>query len=234
MKSHFPLLAGMLLALFAVNRCDGEPAEFMQELRTAMGVGVQYHLSLPAVWEAETTWPIVVTIDGSGHNFAGNFQGFVKARGIRPFIIVTPCVSSNGNDPADLQAVLAVVKEVQHDFRGQPKFFMTGFSAGGHLTWQVVFKHPELLAGAALSAANFRFRGVDEISKAPEVATLPIQSFQGDKDGIIASLTEQWNDGSELARKNGYQHLTRTIVPGAGHQAFPGQVLAYFSSLLPQ
>jgi poly(3-hydroxybutyrate) depolymerase len=234
MKS-FPYLATCLvLAFFAAGLLAAETAGSTPELKTETSTKATYYISLPKGWSAEKTWPVVVTIDGSGHNFAANAKGFANARGERPFIIVTPCVSSNGNDPADMQATLAIVKEVQAEFKGQPTFFMTGFSAGGHLTWQVVFNHPELLAGAVLAAANFRFRGVETISKAPEAATLPIHGIQGDKDQYVTPLTQQWNDALEIAAKNGYKTPTRTVVAGAGHNPFAKDVLNYFESLHPK
>lgn len=196
--------------------------------------GVAYHLSLPKGWTPNSAWPILVTIDGAGHNFAGNHGGFVAARDVQPFIIVTPCVGSNGNDPNDLKAVLAIVKEVQKSAHGQPKFFITGFSAGGHLAWQCILTHPELLAGAALAAGNFRFRGVADVSRAPERVKLPIHGFLGEKDEHKAALQPQWADALKLAREHGYENLTLTMVPEATHQAFPKQVLAFCASLLPQ
>jgi hypothetical protein len=118
-NSRLLQIIGVLLAMLAARVAGTEPADSNQELRTASGSAVQYYLSLPVGWDTKTTWPVVVTIDGSGHNFAGNFHDFVRVRRDRPFIIVTPCVSSNGNDPADLPAVLGIVKEVQDQFRGQ-------------------------------------------------------------------------------------------------------------------
>ncbi|MGD0089697.1 MAG: hypothetical protein ABSE73_07235 [Planctomycetota bacterium] len=229
------LLFGILALLsLAGGGWGGETAEPQQGLRTAASVNVQYYLSLPQGWTAKSTWPILVTIDGSGHNFQGNFNGFIGARGAQPFIIVTPCVSSNGNDPADLKAVLSIVKEVQQAAQGQPQFFITGFSAGGHVAWQCIFMHPELLAGAALAAGNFRARGLAEISKAPERVRLPIHEFLGEKDGVKAALSQQWGDAVKLARENGYENLTFTEVPGADHKPFAEQVLAFFASLLPK
>jgi predicted esterase len=213
----------------SADRADPESG-----LQTAEGSGVRYYLSLPKGWTPDSTWPILVTIDGSGHDFQGNFNTFVRARGERPFIIVTPCVSSNGNDPADLKAVLEIVKEVQKSSKGQSKFFITGFSAGGHLAWQCVFIHPELLAGAAPAAANFRSRGITEISKAPECAKLPIHGFLGDNDAYKQFLDPQWADAAKIARENGYENVEFTKVPGAGHDAFPDRVIAFFSSLLPK
>jgi poly(3-hydroxybutyrate) depolymerase len=203
-------------------------------LKSAHSATAKYYLALPKGWSPKATWPIVVTIAGSGHNFLDNCRAFVSARGDRPFIVVTPCVASNGNDPADEQAVLAIVREVQQAQAGQPKFFITGFSAGGHLAWQVIFHHPELLAAAAPAAANFRFRGVSEVSQADARVRLPIRGFQGDKDGSQAALNPQWNDAEQLARKSGYANLSHVIVKGASHQPFADPVMEFFTSLAPK
>jgi dienelactone hydrolase len=224
------LAVATLMALARESRC-ADTSEPKSGLHASAG-GVQYYLSLPKRWTTNSTWPILVSIDGAGHNFLGNFQAFTKARGEQPFIIMTPFISSNGNDPADLKAVLVIVQEVQKSAKGQPKFFITGFSAGGHLAWQCIFTHPELLAGAAPAAANFRFRGVADISKAPERVKLPIHGFLGDNDAFRPALTQQWEDAIKLARQNGFENLALTEVPGKGHQAFPDQVVAFFASLL--
>jgi hypothetical protein len=91
----------ILMALVSGARC-GDALEPKSGLQAAAGVGVQYYLSLPTSWTTNSTWPILVTFEGAGHNFRGNFDAFTRARGEWPFIIVAPCVSSNGNDPADL------------------------------------------------------------------------------------------------------------------------------------
>lgn len=230
---HSLTLAIIALILLARAGSGADSPQPNSGLKTAEGVGVQYYLSLPNGWTTNSSWPILVTIDGSGHDFQRNFDSFVKARGAHPFIIVTPFVRSNGNDPADLKAVLAIVHEVQESAKGQPKFVITGFSAGGHLAWQCIFSHPELLAGAALAAGNFRSRGVTDISKAPERSHLPIHGFLGDQDSFRIALSQQWEDAIKLARQNGYGNLTLSEVPGAGHQAFPDQVVTFMVSLLP-
>ena len=227
-------LAVLILSLSHSGRAADSTPPPSPNLRTEPTSGIRYYLSLPKGWNAGKTWPILVAIDGAGHNFPGCFGGFCNARGNRPFIVVVPCVTSNGNDPAETKGVLAIVQEVQKSSNGQPRFFMTGFSAGGHMTWQFIFTHPELLAGAAPAAANFRFRGIDAISKAPERVKLPIHAFQGDKDGIKPALDSQWADALKLATDNGYENLTRTQIPGAGHTSFPGEVLDFFDSLLPK
>ena len=232
---RFPFILGaVVISLWCGGASGANAAPPNPDLKTAAGSGVQYYLSLPKGWAPGKKWPILVAIDGAGHNFPSCFNSFTNARGARPFIVVVPCVTSNGNDPAEFKAVLSIVEEVQKSSSGEPKFFMTGCSAGGHLTWQFIFMHPELLAGAAPAAGNFRSRGIDAVSKAPERVKLPIHGFQGDKDGVKVYLDEQWADAVKLARENGYENLTRTEVPGAGHQAFPSQVVQFFETLLPK
>jgi poly(3-hydroxybutyrate) depolymerase len=222
-----------LLSLIAIAKADPATAPATQpSLVTAADVPVKYYLSLPKGWNVAKTWPIVVTLDGSGHNFLGNCKAFMAARGERPFILVTPCVSSNGNDPADQKAVLAIISEVRKAHHGQEKVFLTGFSAGGHCTWQITYTHPEILAGVALAAANFRGRGLHAFSDSPSRADLPIHAFQGDKDAFVLPLNEQWKDAEKAAAEHGYKNLKHTVVPGATHQAFAKQVLDYFETLL--
>lgn len=233
MKHLSQLVVGLVvLGLLARSGFGGAAAEQQPELKTAKAVPVKYYLALPAGWNAKKTWPILVTISGSGHNFLPNCQEFMQARSRLPFIIVTPHVISNGNDPNDLAAVLAIVREVQKDAQGQPKFFITGFSAGGHLAWQLILMHPELLAAAAPAAGNFLGRGVTEVSSAKERVQLPIHGFQGDKDQVLDPLNKQWTDAEDTARKHGYTNIVRTVVPGAGHQAFPQQVVSFFAGLI--
>lgn len=232
-------------------------------LQTATTHPMQYYVDLPAAWTATSTWPIVVVIDGADHDFAGDFRQFISARGTQPFIIVAPLVLSNsspygavvhgdypGYSPAvwDLAArvgleqfdddgLAAVVADVRRQYAGQDKFFLTGWSAGGLLTWRTVFLHPEQLAGAAPACGNFGSRNVPAlppVSAAPERVNLPIKAFQGADDGAFPALTQQWQVAQQLAAANGYQAVSRAVLPGVGHSACPDQVLQFFLAALPR
>jgi predicted peptidase len=234
MKTCLPHLAFFFLALASGLCSAADPAAPKPELRTAKEVEVKYHLALPRGWKAESTWPILVTLAGAGKDHQANFDQFVKARGELPFIVVTPHVNSLGKDPADLKAVLAIVKEVQKEFAGQPKFYVTGFSAGAHLTWQLIFLHPELLAGASPVCGNFNQRGIDQVVEHAAAEKLPIHGFQGDKDQVLHHLNPQWETAVELAHKHGYKNIDRTVIAGGTHLPYQTQVVAFFGSLLPK
>lgn len=224
-------------------------------LKTARNNPMQYYVSLPDGWTANKKWPILVTVNGANHSFFDIARTFQRARNNLPFIIVTPVVLSvvatpNPSDYSysaavwdevaktsplqfDDKGLAAVISDVQKDYNGEDKFFITGWSGGGNLTWFEIFTHPEKLAGAALAASNFHGRGITTISSAPERIHLPIKAFQGDKDVNYDQLIQQWGDAKKLADANGYQNLSNEIIAGSDHQPFTDQVFAFFATLLP-
>ncbi|MBE3037288.1 MAG: hypothetical protein IMZ62_00515 [Chloroflexi bacterium] len=216
---------------------------------------MQYYLSLPEGWNANRKWPIVVTIEGSGRNWLQNAKTFADARKQMPFIIISALVLTNSgratpsrysypqsvwdsmaDDPVDHfrfdhEGILAVVAEVAKEYSGKQKFFITGFSGGGHTVWSMVFGMPERLAGAALAAANYAGRGVDKVSKAPEREQLPVRGFQGNEDPGLATLTAAWQTAKQVADSHGYRNVSYVMVPGTKHSPMAEQVLAFFASL---
>ncbi|MBA3943363.1 MAG: hypothetical protein H0X37_02235 [Herpetosiphonaceae bacterium] len=224
--------------------------------RTAATHPMQYYLALPQGWTPSKSWPILVVVDGANHgHFLFNCLRFMLARRSLPFIIVAPFVLTNTGHPNpseypyaqavwddvaktgaprfDEQGVLAIIDDVQRSYHGQRKFFITGWSAGGHLTWLMIFEHPERLAGAVLAGANYAGRGVGVISDAPQRQQLPIKALQGDRDPLLAALDEQWARAKQLADQHGYQNISRDMIAGAGHDPFPSRVFAELATLLP-
>ena len=208
---------------------------------------LRYYLSLPAHWSPNHSWPILVVLDGVNHgHFLWNFLRFQQARHALPFILISPLIVSNsghpdphdypyspevwtqvehqGAVPFDAAGVLAIVAEVQQAYHGQPKFYLTGWSAGGHLTWYFIFTYPECLAGVVVAGPNFAGRGISTISSAPERVQLPIQGLQGNQDSHLMALNAQWEQATMLATQHGYCNITRVILPEALHDPFPAQV----------
>jgi len=222
---------------------------------------MQYYLSLPDSWSAAKTWPVVVILESASKEYKKNAERFVAARGSMPFILVAPFNTNNSNygrrDPAifpysaetwdymekigDCQfnddGIVAVLKEVSEKYRGKSKVFITGFEAGTHVLWSMVFNHPELLKAAAPVAGNFRRRCVEQgkISNDVTKVNLPIRWFEGAKDKNDATSTilyEQWKDAKSLAQSAGYTNLSEEMVPSKGHEPMPDEVMTYFRGLL--
>jgi predicted peptidase len=230
------------------------------QLKTASSHPIQYYLSLPDDWTAGRKWPVVVVIESADREFLQAATAFAQARQHRPFIIVTPLVVTNGGAgyrsvPAyhysdavwdriqnsgpfnfDMEGITAIVQDVAKQYGGEDKYFITGFEAGGHTVWAVLFNHPEAVRGAALVCPNYLGRWVDEahISSAAERNVLPIRNFVGTKDELCATghpIYTQMQKAMTLAEAHGYKNVSLTSVAGKGHERLADEVLAYFSSL---
>lgn len=248
-------VVGVILTL-APSRA--QPVELT--LETASVSGMQYYVSLPSRWTDQRQWPVVVAIEGGRKDFPAMAQRYAQARQGLPFIIVTPLVLTNGGGdlqhlpnyhyPADvwkeidriglcnfdLNGLVAVIADVHKKYNGENQVFMTGLSAGGHVTWAMVFHHPERLRAIALASGNFNGRCVDgTFSTARNRQRLAIRGFGGEHDehraGVPNSLEDQFNAAATLAKQYGYDDISYEVLPARGHEAFPNEVLAFFDSI---
>ncbi|MCB9894510.1 MAG: hypothetical protein H6839_08675 [Planctomycetes bacterium] len=198
-----------------------------------------YYLSMPEGWTMDKEWPIVVAQEGAGSNFEGMNRAAAKDN--KWFIVITCCTFSNTNSldgqakkypypqefldkwsgnrlEFDAPGLLAVMKEVRELYNGSENICITGYSGGGILTWHMVFKHPDKVVAAVPACANFA--GAAEVSDDAEAKKkIIVHAYQGDKDGYKESMLDgQWEAAKKLADANGYEHVTRDIIPG-GHIA---------------
>lgn len=230
------------------------------QLKTASTHPIQYYISLPEGWTATKKWPVVVVIESADREFMQAATAFAQARGSRPFILVTPLVVTNGgtgyrsvptyhysdavwdriqNSGAfnfDLDGITAIIHDVAKQYGGEDKYFVTGFEAGGHTVWGILFNHPEVVRGAALVCPNYLGRWIDEqhISSAPERVELPIRNFIGTKDTLCSPgnpIYTQMQRANTLAGAHGYKNVSLVSVEGKSHERLAAEVLAYFSSL---
>ena len=218
---------------------------------------IEYHVSLPRPRAAASSIAVqpqalVIAIDGSDRDFRGYHAVFVRARRDLPFALVTPFVVSNGGPPRrsdypysadvfnratgdplafDVAGVSAIIRDLRGRFGSGLPVYLTGFSAGGHLTWLFLLTHPDLLAGAALASANFAGRGLPPASNTATAAHVPVRAFYGAEDRRADALLSQWEHARVEAEQRGCRDLTRVVVPGAGHSPFARTVMEYFTDL---
>ncbi|HEV8134360.1 MAG TPA: hypothetical protein VGP85_06775 [Pyrinomonadaceae bacterium] len=239
------------------------PGSEQPQLKTASTHPIQYYLSLPDAWASGKKYPVVVVIDSADRDFLAAATDFARARGHVPFILVTPLVVTNGgagyrNVPSyhytnevwdriqstgqfnfDMEGIDTIVKDMVKQYGGEDKFFITGFEAGGHTVWGVLFNHPEQVRGAALVCPNFQGRWVDEqqISSAAVRTNLPIRNLVGTKDELCGPghpIYTQMQKAIDMAEAHGYKNVSVVRVDNKGHERLADEVLAYFSTLLSQ
>ena len=251
------IFISLVLAVAFVPRSEGPV------LKTASTHPIQYYLSLPDSWAKGKKYPVVVVIESAERDFLAAATDFARARGHLPFILVTPLVVTNGGAgyrsvPSyhytnevwdriqstgqfsfDMEGMDAIVQDMVKEYGGDDKFFITGFEAGGHTVWGVLFNHPEQVQAAALVCPNFQGRWVDEqqISSAAVRTNLPIRNLVGTKDDLCGPghpIYQQMQRAIDIAGTHGYKNVSVVRVDGKGHERLADEVLAYFSTLLPQ
>ncbi len=231
-------------------------------VRTALRHPMQYSVALPVGWCPNRTWPTVVVIPDAQRDFQGNLVAFVKARGDRPFILVAPFVITSGGatyrdnpnfqyevavwrevdragdfgfDDAGLEAVL---EDVRARYGGADKPFLTGWEAGGHTVWAMLFRHPERWAGVAPVSPNFAGRWLDGIqpTHAPDVAHVPVRVFfcgplHGSANLARTAWLEQTQAALQQAAALGFSPIPIQVLPGQPHGPQAEAVLAWFQAL---
>lgn len=228
--------------------------------RTASAHPMQYLLSRPAHWDAAHTWPVVVIIADARREYRAALQEFVSARGERPYVLVCPVTLTSGGDAHrirelfsypdsawarasrdgdctfDRDGLTAVLADVQRLDHGDARVFMTGLEAAGHVEWAEVLLHPERLRAVTFTTPNYIGRCVEEAALKPDpaAAKLALRVYSGDRDTLWSPkypFRSQWSRGRALAENRGVNDISEALVPGASHDYFASQVLAWFDSL---
>jgi dienelactone hydrolase len=222
------------------------------QLRTAAHHPMQYYVSLPDGWKSGHSWPVAMVIESADRDFEANAQVFEKARGPRPFIIVAPLVVTNGGanvrgiptyhygpavwdqiekDPwkFDSDGIAAVVEDVHRLYGGTTSIDITGWEAGCHTVWALMFNQPELISRAALVCPNFAGRWLKPSSSTHH----PIaEVLAGENDPAWSAgkpLFDQTQRGIAEAKRRGFGDIRVKVVPGQGHGPLAGAVFDFFN-----
>jgi pimeloyl-ACP methyl ester carboxylesterase len=85
----------------------------------------------------------------------------------------------------DEAGLLAILDDLRSAYGVGDRVWLTGFSAGGHLSYRMVARHPERLAGVVTVCANFDFAFDRYPGTVPaEVRSLPVHIVTGERDPL--------------------------------------------------
>lgn len=165
---------------------------FLDRSVTVGNRAYHYQVYVPADYQSKANWPAILFLHGAGER--GN-DGLLQtnvglAPAIRlnatryPAIVVFPQVPLDSQwvgTPADM--ALAALTQTMREFHVDPsRVYLTGLSMGGHGTWYVAYRHPELFAAIVPICGWVRdfpqFRG--------SVAVVP-----GDSAAVMSSLVQR-------------------------------------------
>lgn len=129
---------------------------------------VSYCLYVPTSYRDDTdeVYDLIVIVHGTERGASDYRNLFSQFCEDNRCIVLAPLFACNLFGPGDLDnykllagngmrfdlLLLDIVEEVREKYRVSDKFFMQGFSGGGHFTHRFLYLYPELLAGASIGA----------------------------------------------------------------------------------
>ncbi|NUQ65596.1 MAG: prolyl oligopeptidase family serine peptidase [Pirellulales bacterium] len=187
------------------------------KLDRSVRVALDYLLYLPAGYEQQKSWPLLLFLHGAGER--GNDLELVKVHGPPkliaagkefPFVVVSPqCPKGRWWQPHELTALL---DEIVETYRiDQDRICVTGLSMGGFGTWAVAAYTPERFA------ALVPVCGGGEAYWTREFARVPVWAFHGAKDSVVP--LERSEKMVEAIKKHGGS-AKLTAYPEAGHDSW--------------
>lgn len=214
----FTLAVTLLAFLPAQASCGDKPGvQRAARLDTQVKVEMDYQLYLPADYEKQDAWPLVLFLHGSGER--GSDLEKVKIHGPPklvaagkqfPFILVSPqCPDDQTWEPIKL---LGLLDDLGRKYKvDADRVYVTGLSMGGSGAWRLAAYAPDRFAAIAPIC------GGGEGGANKRLAHLPVWFFQGalDEGG---SLDRTMRLVIGLKKNGGTPKLT--IYPEGGHDVW--------------
>ncbi|HKI31799.1 MAG TPA: alpha/beta hydrolase-fold protein [Gemmataceae bacterium] len=196
----------------------------------ADGKAAKYVVFVPKDYDAEgdKTYPVIVFLHGKGECVGGKppvevgiGPAIKKQQDTFPFITAFPRARREWDaGTLDADRALAILDEVQKEFRTDPKrVYLTGLSLGGGGTWSLAAKYPERWAAIAPICGFINPRPTTEDCRAiaEKIKGIPCWCFHGEADRAV--LVEQ-SRGMMKALWAAGGHPNYTEYPGVEHNSW--------------
>jgi predicted peptidase len=223
------LLAAPAAGSTAVADASTGGGQVIEREVTVRGVVHRVAVRVPDGYDAARAWPLVVFLHGSGE--CGT-DGVKQTRvGLEPAVEAQPsrwpCLVLMPQKPSSAQQweehedlVLAAIADVRATWHIDPdRIALTGLSQGGHGTWVIGTRHPELFSCLAPVCGYG-----DTAAIAPSARALPVWAFHGLRDDVVdpAGTTAVVEEIRRLRRGAGGDaaQVRLTLYPGAGHNSW--------------
>jgi len=130
-------------------------AVYEKTLTIEPGVSLRYTLAVPPSLSADRPYPLVLALHYGGQVIPYYGKSYLTTlvlpalRNLNAILIAPDCPGEGWTDPASERAVMTLLQAIQEDYPIHPRrLIVTGYSMGAVGTWDLVFKHPKLFAGA--------------------------------------------------------------------------------------
>jgi predicted peptidase len=156
-----PAVAVPALLLLIAGPVSAQRVEtgFLDRTVTVAGQSYRYQIYVPADYPTKVKWPVILFLHGAGERGTDGLRQTTVGLGpaIRqeskrfPAIVVFPQAPPDSQwvgAPAEM--ALAALTQTLAEFHGdRDRVYLTGLSMGGHGTWYLAYRHPEIFAAVA-------------------------------------------------------------------------------------
>lgn len=193
------------------------------------GTRFNYAVYVPTGYDPAKHWPCIVFLHGAGECGSDGMRQTQVGLGpelIRhpdrwPFVVLMPQKPSvltewEENEPMIFAELAAVKREFSID---PQRVILTGLSQGGHGTWLIGGRHPEMWSCLAPICGYGHASTI-----AGRVAHLPIWAFHGEADDVVPTdQSRQIVKAIERIQKERQDEVPAarlTLYPGVGHASW--------------
>jgi predicted peptidase len=226
-----PPVALSLLLIVCVSACAGphrgpasdvKPATLIARTVSVEGTPHRFAIWIPAAYDPKTPSPCVVFLHGSGECGTDGLRQ--TAVGLPPAAKADPqqwpCVIVMPQKPVQAAEweeyeplVLACLEQAKRELNIDAKrVSLTGLSQGGHGTWMIGARHPELFAALAPVCGYGHPNTV-----ASRLKGKPIWAFHGEKDDVVPVEETKRMIG---ALRGNQPEPKMTLYPDANHNSW--------------
>jgi predicted peptidase len=121
------------------------------------GTVLRYTLALPPPSSPDVSYPLVLGLHYGGQVTPFYGKGYLinlvlpALRDLNAVMVAPDCPGAGWTDPESEKAVMELLRAIQRDYPvDSRKMIITGYSMGATGTWDYVFKHPRMFAGAIM------------------------------------------------------------------------------------
>ena len=178
---------------------------------------------VPESYRAETPAPLLMTFHftgGRGEHMVGPWRDVAEELGM---LVCAPSETSDNDGyrftQRERDVALSALRWMRREFNvDENRIFATGISRGGHQTWDLVLRHPDLFAGAApmIGGPYFDLRaGRANLRYLENLTHVVLHGLQGaqDQPGLVWNVRFAFERLEELEITNATYHE----FPDLGH-----------------
>ncbi|HET6457081.1 MAG TPA: prolyl oligopeptidase family serine peptidase [Armatimonadota bacterium] len=221
------LVLALLVLIVSCTSLAGKdiPKGFLSKTIELGGKDIEYVVYVPRIYDASKPIPAIIFLNGKGECGTDGFRQVFHLGGAImlnvekwPFIILFPqkqyALEEWEEHPWEDQddMVMAILKKSEAEYKiDKSRLYLTGLSQGGHGTWAIAAKHPDLFTAIAPIC------GWGDKTIASKLGKMPIWTFHGDADTtVLPARSQQMVDWVKDA--GGTPKFT--VYPGVGHNAW--------------